>query len=58
MDNKQKKFLEYANHHIRMIFDGSHGTKDWSNEDENNIVILFHNIIFLQYLSKMQPWRA
>ncbi len=37
-------FLEYANHHIRMIFDGSHDTKDWSNEDENNIVILFHNI--------------
>ncbi len=52
MDNKnKKKFLEYANHHIRMIFDGSHDTKDWSNEDENNIVILFHNInVFTVYI--------
>ncbi len=57
MDNK-KKFLEYANHHIRMIFDGSHDTEDWSNEDENNTVILFTILMFLQYLSKMQPWRA
>ncbi len=34
-----------------MIFDGSHDTKDWSNEDENNIVILFHNInVFTVYI--------
>ncbi len=52
IDNtNKKKFLEYANHHIRMIFHGSHDTKDWSNEDENNIVILFHNInVFTVYI--------
>ncbi len=37
-----------------MIFDGSHDTKDWSNEDENNIVILFHNInVFTVYIKNV-----
>ncbi len=41
--------MEAANQHIRMIFEGSCDTEDWSNDAENTALITEINYI-LQYI--------
>ncbi len=48
-----KKCFLSANHHIRMISEGSYDTEDWSNDAENIALITGINYI-LKYIQIKQ----